>query len=123
MQRGFLTFIRHFGEFADKIEVFEAANLKDMPGKNTPSGSYIRVRLPLKNDPNMRHQFVRSRGSGIRIGRLLELLDYLAGMVSYKYAKSWVGGEATMATACVDQFEIFESKIDEKEDLFLTVTD
>jgi hypothetical protein len=69
----------------------------------------------------MRNQFVRSRGSGIRVGRLLELLDYLAGMVSYKYAKSWVGGEATMATVCVDQFEIFESKIDETKDLYLTV--
>ncbi len=79
------------------------------------------MKIPFKDDANIRNQFIRARGSGIRIGRLLELLDYVAGMVSYKFAKAQVGQGAIMVTACVDHFEIFQEKIDETKDLYVTV--
>lgn len=49
------------------------------------------------------------------------MLDYVAGMVSYKFAKLHVGEGAIMVTACVDHFEIFKEKIEETKDLYMTV--
>ena len=54
-----------------------------------------------------------------RIGRLMEILDYIAVEVSYKYIYSEIGSDkATLVTACVDHMNFF-SKINNKKDLII----
>jgi len=51
----------------------------------------MRFKFPFKEDPFVRNQFISIAG-GVRIGRLLELLDYLGAACAYKYAKQNIGG-------------------------------
>lgn len=69
------------------MEIYEIGGLKDIPGKNTPSGSWTRFKFPLEKFPDMRQSFQRFFTEGIRIGRLVEIMDYVACTCAYRYAK------------------------------------
>lgn len=74
-------------EYAKGLEIYEVLNTPDLPGKNTPSGSWIRFKYPLGSNIGLRDGFKRFYSEGIRVGRMLEIMDYLAGTVAYRYCK------------------------------------
>jgi len=74
-------------EYAKGLEIYEVLNAPDIPGKNTPSGSWIRFKYPLQSDVGLRDSFKRFYSEGIRVGRMLEIMDYLAATVAYRYCK------------------------------------
>ncbi len=56
-------------------------------------------------------KFVRFDSHHIRYGRILEVLDYSAGLVSYKYLYSSIDTDkrATIVTACCDHMRFYNS--------------
>ena len=50
----------------------------------------------------------RFESNKCRIGRLLEILDYVAASVAYKYLGE-MSKQAYMVTACVDNMNFFDS--------------
>jgi hypothetical protein len=96
IDNGMESFFKPFGEFINHIEVYEVEKTEQMPNKNTPSGSWLRIKFPFQKDSYMRNQFTTRHG-GVRIGRLLELLDYIGGACAYKYCRQKIGaGPAIM---------------------------
>ncbi|CED82358.1 Acyl-CoA thioesterase [Phaffia rhodozyma] len=85
------------------------------------SDSYVEINLPLASDPTLLNDYISTSG-GLRIGKLTEHIDSLAGAIAYKHlyvpAKSQddgsVGtdGEAKssvyMATASADRLDLFK---------------
>jgi len=61
--------------------------------------------LPFKSNPELSFKFRRFYTNQVRIGRLLELMDYIASTVSYNYILPSSG--ATMVTAMVDNINFF----------------
>lgn len=74
-------------EHSKGLEIYEAVNVPDIPGANTPTGSWIRFKYALEKDIGLRDHFKRFYSEGIRVGRILEIMDYLAGTVAYRYCK------------------------------------
>lgn len=91
-EQGIYAFFRPFGDFINHIEVFVCGKTQDIPGKNTPSASWLRFKFPFKQDSFIKNQYVTQNG-GVRIGKLLELLDFLGVSVAYKYAKEQIGSK------------------------------
>jgi len=74
-------------EFSKGLEIYEVSNLPDTPGKNTPSGSWVRFKYSLSSDASIRDSWKKFYSEGVRVGKMLEIMDYLAGTVAYRYAK------------------------------------
>ncbi|KAL0088978.1 acyl-CoA thioester hydrolase [Phycomyces blakesleeanus] len=70
------------------------------------SDSYIEELLPFKSSPDLLDKYVTAKGT-IRIGKILEDLDALAGAISYKHIDTFTPGPpVTIVTASVDRMEI-----------------
>ncbi|CAO3633916.1 unnamed protein product [Mucor hiemalis] len=72
----------------------------------TMSDSYMEEYLPFKSSPALLDQYITTGGK-IRIGKILEDLDALAGAVSVKHADTFVDSPPlTIVTASVDRMEL-----------------
>ena len=69
----------------------------------------------------MRNKFVRFYTPAVRIGRILEILDYVGVTTAFRYLYQKRGQEqkATIVTACVDHVNIYNS-ININQDLIIT---
>ena len=68
------------------ISVSEAKErLTDVSNFSTPCHSFYQINLPFKNNLNLRKRMTQFSSSNIRVGRLLELMDYIAANVAYRY--------------------------------------
>ena len=68
------------------ISVSEAKErLTDVSTFSTPCHSFYQINLPFKNNLNLRKRMTQFSSSNIRVGRLLELMDYIAANVAYRY--------------------------------------
>ena len=67
------------------MEIYEIGDVPQLADKNTPSGSWVRFVFPLEKNLSIRPAFQRFYNKGIRMGRILELMDYVAATVAYKY--------------------------------------
>lgn len=74
-------------DYTKGLEMYEVADAPQLEGKNTPSGSWLRFKFPLEKNVEIRDNFQRSYSDKLRVGRILEVMDYLAGTVAYRYAK------------------------------------
>lgn len=83
-EKGFLTQMK---EYTKDMEIYEVGGIADLPGKNTPSGSWVRFKFPLEKNLNLRAHFQRFFNQGIRVGKILEIMDYVAATVAYKFCK------------------------------------
>ncbi|KAG2205628.1 hypothetical protein INT46_003455 [Mucor plumbeus] len=72
----------------------------------TMSDSYMEEFLPFKSSPSLLDEYVTTGGK-IRIGKILEDLDALAGAISYKHMDTFAAGPPmTVVTASVDRMEL-----------------
>ncbi|KAJ1968483.1 hypothetical protein H4R34_006261, partial [Dimargaris verticillata] len=71
--------------------------------------SFCEFVLPFKDHPSMLYDYVNVHGN-IRIGRILEELDKLAGAVAYRHCSDQDGrvGPITIVTASVDRIELLK---------------
>jgi len=114
--------LKLIGEEKASIELYQSFPRREPSDANTPSNSWLQVCIPFGRNKNLRENFCRFWSNSIRIGRLLEILDYIGGSISYSYCyQQPYGRSMTLVTACVDHFNFFESITLEK-DIYLTVT-
>lgn len=65
------------------------------PRVNYFSNSYCRITLPLATKPRLREKLNKLFDNEVRIGRIFELMDSIAGIVSYSHCHgSFTPGES-----------------------------
>ena len=110
-----------FPNQTEQIEIYECKNknFSDL-GVNYPRNCWHQVRLPFSKDADMRKKFVRFYSSNLRVGRILEVLDYIGVTTCYKYLYQNKSDEkvATVVTACVDNMH-FYNPINVNHDLII----
>ena len=75
---------------------------------STPSSSLVQIRLLLEENEELKNLFIRFRPDKIRVGRLLEALDFISNYVAYYHIKSEpIKKNCTMMTVCVDHLKFF----------------
>ena len=97
------------------IIVSEAAQrLKEIKDHSTPGHSFYQITLPFSENPNLRRKMIQFSNSAIRTGRLLELMDYIAANVAYRYCtpecdsdKEMDKIDFIMVTAAIDSIEFY----------------
>jgi len=67
------------------MEIYEVANVPEINGKQTPSGSWTRFKFPIAENEQMRATMQRLHG--LRISKIVEIMDYVAVTVAYRYCK------------------------------------
>jgi len=93
---------------SDELELFYTAPSFENKEVNSPKNSFIQIKLPLQENKNLRHRYILFRPESIRIGRVLEALDFTATFVSYLHCKNVPFSRAcTMITVCVDHLKFF----------------
>lgn len=74
--------------------------------KKTMADSYMEEYLPFKSTPALLDEYITTGGK-VRIGKILEDLDALAGAISYKHMDTFVNSAPlTVVTASVDRMEL-----------------
>jgi acyl-coenzyme A thioesterase 9 len=74
---------------------------------NFVRNSWYKVVLPFSTNSDLRFRFIRFHTNGVRNGRLLEIMDYVASTVSYKYVTINLEKKVTIVTAVVDNIKFF----------------
>lgn len=71
---------------SEGVKVYEH-NKIDSSNKSVsyPRNSYYKVVFPLEHNHQIRDRFTNYFSDGLRIGRILEVLDYMAAYISYRY--------------------------------------
>lgn len=67
------------------MEIYEVGDVPEIPEKQTPSGSWTRFKFPIAHNDQMRTSMQRL--SGLRISKIVEIMDYVAVTVAYRYCK------------------------------------
>jgi len=116
-RKGYLSLMK---EYSQHLEIYEADDIPIIPGISTPATSWVRFKFPISKNTEMRDTLQRFF-TGLRIGKIVEIMDYVAVTAAYKFAKQEPSQKtALMATASMNDMEIFESQIDSSKDLYLT---
>ena len=90
-------------------------NTKDK-SKNFPRNCWNQITLPLSQNIDLRNRFVRFYTNRIRIGKLLEVLDYAAGSVSYLFCHSEpFSRTSTNVTLSMDNMHFFMPILADKD--------
>ena len=77
---------------------------------SSPSTSLIQIRLPLEKVDEVQRVFIRFLPDKIRVGRLLEALDFISNYVAYEHCKTQsISKLCTMMTVCVDHLSFFRN--------------
>jgi len=101
--------------FSDLI-VYEIKNKRPIPADkkfNYPSNSFVRVHFPLATNEELRKFMIRVGGKKVRIGRLLEIMDLMAGRVSYTHCDTTFDkGSFRVVTASVDSIQFYPNELD-----------
>ena len=86
-----------------------------------PTESHARVKIPLSTNED-KLSYLDATGS-VRLGRLLEDLDHIAGWIAYRHNSGQEFPDGTsplsIVTACVDNVQIYKDKIPSDQDLFI----
>lgn len=109
-----------------ELEVYMVNDPKfaDYPRNDTspPSASWMRVVFPFSTSKSLRRGMARVGEKDIRIGRLLEIMDLMAGRVAYSHCDgSFNKGARTVVTASVDGIQFFPNELDIEKDITLEV--
>ena len=102
-----------------EIRVFEHLKGNEKDKILTPNYSWTEVILPLKTDKFLRSKFIKFYTNYVRIGRILEVLDFMAGSCAYKHCEAGENkNDQYIVTVCVDNISFFKSIL-ANEDLIL----
>ena len=100
---GFLTKTEH-------LEMYRYSNESIPQNISTPSSSLVQIRLPLEEKEELRNIFIRFKPEKIRVGRLLEAMDFISNYVAYFHCKSTpMNKQCTLMTVCVDHLKFFHN--------------
>lgn len=67
------------------IKISEAQDRLNDMSFSTPAHSFYQFLLPFHDNNNLRRKMIQFSSNHIRIGRMLELMDYMAANVAYRY--------------------------------------
>ena len=96
------------GYSLDKMDCFEFPYEEPKHSNvNTVKNSFIRVIMPFEKSFELTEMFVRFDTNKVRIGKLLEIMDFLSGRVCYKHLQVLKEHNFSCVTACVDSFQVF----------------
>ena len=113
--------LRTFGQFAEFSEIFLLNGAPRSEGASTPSASWIGINLKLKENPHLKNALKKPYTTGLRVGKLMEILDIMGGIAGYRYInKNILKADTNIVTLCVDHFELFESNISIDQDIFIS---
>ena len=73
-------------EYSQNLEIYEADRHANIPGVSTPATSWVRFKFPIHKNLEMRDSLQRFF-TGLRIGKIVEIMDYVAVTAAYKYCK------------------------------------
>ncbi|KRX10446.1 hypothetical protein PPERSA_08748 [Pseudocohnilembus persalinus] len=108
-----------FPQYYEEIKVYEMGNrdLQEENHINFPRNSWNKIVLPFSKNEKMRNKISRFYTEKIRIGVLMEMLDYQAVISSYEhvYRKRDL---ATIVTASVDDINFYK-KLQTDRDLII----
>jgi len=78
---------------SEGVKVYEHRKI-DSSNKSVsyPRNSYYKVVFPLEQNHQIRDRFTNYFSDGLRIGRILEVLDYMAAYISYRYENKYIHG-------------------------------
>lgn len=95
----------------DHLEMFRySKDSSSSKSESTPSSSFVQIRLPLEENEELRSAFIRFLPEKIRVGRLLEALDFISNYVSYFHCKTEpISKLCTMMTVCVENLKFFRN--------------
>ena len=104
-----------FDNSSSKINVSEAWNrLKEVKDFSSPTHSFYQFQLPFSNNPQLKKKMVQFFDNRIRIGRVLEMMDYIAANVAYRYCSPDLDKDLSMdelpfitVTASIDEIDFF----------------
>lgn len=110
----------------DDLEVYQIDNGKFEqradPSKNYFSASWLRIVFPLESNKSIRKYLIRLDQNEVRVGRLLEIMDIMAGRVCYLHAGSNHDSKSyTIVTASVDSIQFFEDNLPIDKNITLDV--
>ena len=78
--------------------------LKKPLSARKPADSSIKMIMPFSKDLELRERYINFFGA-LRLGKLLEDLDLIAGQVAYKHTEGWERG-LTIVTAACDRIDL-----------------
>lgn len=101
---GFLAKTDHLKMFCSSNENLPDANI------STPSSSFVKIHLPLEESKELRKLFIRFVPEKVRVGRILEALDFISNYVAYFHCKTEpMKKKCTLMTVCVDHLKFFRN--------------
>lgn len=113
-----LNKLKYFALKKDPKEI-ELLRAKD---ENNPSYSWMRVVFPFETSTeDLGKNLVAFNSKNFRLGRLLEIMDFMAGRVCYKHCFSELKANptVTIVTAAVDNIEFYPTDLTIDKDMVL----
>lgn len=89
------------------------------PETNSFRNSYLRIVVPLKSSPALSQAYTRFYDPGIRVGKTLELMDFIAARICYRHLASLNDPEVFVVTASVEGVDIHDVEHAANQDLVL----
>eukprot|EP01017_Pseudomicrothorax_dubius_P039025 TRINITY_DN5934_c0_g1_i1.p1 TRINITY_DN5934_c0_g1~~TRINITY_DN5934_c0_g1_i1.p1 ORF type:complete len:388 (+),score=79.32 TRINITY_DN5934_c0_g1_i1:128-1291(+) len=116
--------LKYFGLNRDRVNLFRPKTSLDNSTLdktvNFPRKSFFRLELEISKSAELQQVFTRFYTDRFRIGKLLEVFDYLAGITAYNYSYADLESRScTFVTACMDRWQPF-NKVSVKNDLIMT---
>ena len=121
-------FVGDFGVDLNKLKYFaiktDSKNIEvcKAEDKNSPSYSWMRVVFPFESSKeDLGKNLVAFNSKNFRLGRLLEIMDFMAGRVCYKHCFSELKANptVTIVTAAVDNIEFYPTDLTIDKDMIL----
>jgi len=110
--------VRAFFSGPNDVILYDHAK-KEIPSDksiNSPRNCWNQITLPLSTNVDLRNRFVRFYTNRVRIGKLLEVLDYAAANVSYLFCHSEpFSRSSTNVTLSMDNMHFFKPIFADKD--------
>ena len=110
--------VKAFFSGPDDVILFDHKKRSEVSDKtiNFPRNCWNQLTLPLSTNTDLRNRFVRFYSNRVRIGKLLEVLDYAAANVSYLFCHSEpFSRSSTNVTLSMDNMHFFKPIFADKD--------
>ena len=83
---------------------------KSLPVRKTADSEINKI-MPFSKDKELRERYINFFGA-LRLGKLLEDLDLIAGQVAYKHTEGWEHGLTIVTAACANCVQLDDADHD-----------